>query len=450
MTRRPISKLPKNTLNAVSNNPPDILYFAMLDRSIPPKVSHFSNIEIPPEESFSLDNGINLHIVRNNQMELSKVDLIWEGGYLDYPDRAAAKVMSATMQEATNRLSGSQVADIVDYSGGVLVGNGSPHHSHLSLIAVSSQLDGLIPLLAELAAHSSFPENAVVASARRQAVNISLQLEQVAFRASKALGAILKGEKHPDSRIWLPEEMERVTRNDVVEIYNLLRKSQLHIFVGGRIDDKAYECLLKLFGSLDAPELHPIKLVDYAPESPQRKHIAMESSLQSAVAMGVPTIGRSHPDYILLRLAVMALGGYFGSRLMANIREEKGLTYGINASLLGTREGAFMEIIAQCDERYVEMVISETIKEIENLSKNPPVGEELERLRLHAWMQLASATDSTFGILDHYATRLVVGTPPDYFRQQLETLRTLSSDDIARVASRWLSPSLLSIVTAGR
>jgi predicted Zn-dependent peptidase len=145
----------------------------------------------------------------------------------------------------------------------------------------------------------------------------------------------------------------------------------------------------------------------------------------------------------------MALGGYFGSRLMSNIREEKGLTYGISASLCGNYEGAYVEIDAQCDASFVEQVVEESRKEIASLWENPPRDEELHRIKLRVWSSLASIADTPFATSDYYITRRIVGTTDSYFQDQMEALKNLTSHRIAEIAKKHLNPDALTVAIAG-
>ena len=190
-----------------------------------------------------------------------------------------------------------------------------------------------------------------------------------------------------------------------------------------------------------------IDIRPYVPEEPVRKDLYLEGACQAAVSAGMPAIGRPDPDYIALRLAVMALGGFFSSRLMSKIREEKGLTYGISAYLSGTYEGASVHVEAQCDVEYVEQVIEETRREIARMAVEPPAGEELQRLKMHAWSDLASITDSPFSMAANYISRKTFGMPADYFERQLQEIRSLTPERLAEVSARYLNPERLSVVT---
>lgn len=422
----------------------------MVDRRISPPVSHYSEIVLQPENVITLDNGIDIHIVNKGDIAMTRLYLIREGGDIDYSTPNVTNVMMATINEATRNRGSMEIAELIDFCGARIGGDISHHFSSLEMLVINSKLSELLPVIIEMITEASFPDNAVDAATRRFAANSAIQHERVSYRAANRLQALLQGISHPASITVTPEQYSDVRREDVLMAYDLMRLAKLHVFIGGRLENSIIEDIVDKISGLSPAMTYPISIKPFIPEKPRREHVEMPESRQSAVAMGMPTIGRLHPDYIPLRLAIMALGGYFGSRLMSNIREEKGLTYGINAGLIGHHEGTYLEISAQCDSLYVDRVVEETIYELEQLAKNPPEGEELERLRLHAWTQLATISDSVFGTLEHYVTHLRVGTPEGYFNKQLEAISSLNSETIARVVKDYLPAEKLTIVTAGK
>lgn len=421
----------------------------VLDRSVAPPTTPFSRITLPAESVETLANGIEFHVVNTGEQPISRLSLLWEGGTYDAENEVIPAIVVEAMRASTAGMSGAEIDDAIDFNGGRLSGRASDHYSGLELISLNSRMADLLPVVGEIATRADFPETVVNVPLRKFSSSRALQLSKVSFRAVQRARCAMFGAGHPAARLAMPDDYLAVTRDDVARGYELMCRARKHAFLGGSFDESTVGQVRRFLESLPPSHESLIRIVPYAPEAPGRHFENMPDAKQAAVSMTLPTIGREHPDYIALRLAIMALGGYFGSRLMSNIREEKGLTYGINAALLGNREGAYMEIDAQCDSANVEQVVEETRKEILALRTNPPRDGELNRLRLNAWSSLASATDSSFGILDHYITRLLVGTPPDYFQAQLDVLDTLTSGRIAEVAARYIDPDALTIAVCG-
>jgi len=420
-----------------------------LDRSVAPAVRPFADIVLPAERVEELSNGLILHIVNTGSLSISRLVLVREGGALDVARPWQKKLMAEAMRENTSKMDGAMIADIVDYNGARLWSGTHDHFTKLDILALNSRMPYLLPVARDIMLEARFTDKALEVVAGKAAANCAIQLSKVAYVASAAARKAVVGESHPAAVMARPEDYTSTVVSDVSALYDEMLGARMHAFLGGSLDSNTIDTVRRFLESFPASGARLMTVLPYEPSAPGRSHIDMPQAQQAAVSMMLPAIPRQNPDYIDLRLTITALGGYFGSRLMNNIREEKGLTYGISSALLGSREGAYMEIGAQCDPRYVEQVIDETAREIKDLRFNPPHGDELERLKLYAWTALASAADSSFGTLDHYVSRLMVGSPEDYFNAQLRAIGRLSPERIAEIAVKYLDPEALCIVTAG-
>ena len=420
-----------------------------LDRSVAPEVRPFADLVLPGQHVEKLKNGITLHVVNTGSQPISRLVFAREGGALDVACPWRMRLMAEAMRENTVRMDGAQIADIVDFNGARIWSSLHDHFVKLDMLALNSRLHELLPLMHDIMLEARFTDRALEVVAGKAAANRAIQLSKVSYVASNAARKAVVGARHPAAVIAMPDDFTSSTVADVEAIYAEMLDARTHVFLGGAFDNATVGAVRSFLEAFPAARAEHMQVMPYEPEPPCRVDVEMPQSRQAAVSMMLPTISRDNPDYIDLRLAVIALGGYFGSRLMGNIREEKGLTYGINAALMGSREGAYMEIGAQCDAAYVEQVIDETAKEINALRSNPPCGDELERLKRYAWSSLASAADSAFGTLDHYITQLTVGTPADYFEAQLRAIAGLTPERISDVAGLYLNPDRLRIATAG-
>lgn len=421
-----------------------------LDRTTPPQVSPFSEIKLFPETVETLPNGITFHYIDVGEQPISRLGIYWEGGKLDSSNGIIASILSQAFREQTSAYTPEEVADIIDFNGARLSSRCADHYTALELLALNSKLPALLPLVKSIITEATFTEQNVGVVARKLAAAKAVQLSKVSYRADVEAHRLIQGDTHPASYDEKPDEYTAVRPEEVENLYRQMKDARMHIFLGGALGENTISIVRDFFSNIHSGIQSRIDIIPFCAEPIcDRIHIEMPESQQSAVALICPTIDRTHPDYIPLRLAVQALGGYFGSRLMHNIREEKGLTYGISASLFGSREGAYMQISAQCDATHVEKLIEESLKEVRQLAINPPSGTELHRLRQHAWTQLAAGADSSFGILDYYITHLLVATPDDYFEAQLRAIDTLTPDRIAEMADKYLDPDEIRIVTSG-
>jgi predicted Zn-dependent peptidase len=320
------------------------------------------------------------------------------------------------------------------------------------LISLNRTTPQLLNILTDVFNNATLPEKAFEAMRVKSMHRRELQLSKVSTLAQEAACKLINGNSHPYLNADTTEQIAKVTYDDVVRAYNIgTKQSKINIYVGGRIDSDLLNAVRSFGANLRPVVTNPFNFeqVDMQPEAAQWQRIEVKSSLQNALSASIPTITRNHPDYVNLRLVIIALGGYFGSRLMSNIREEKGLTYGISASLLGMREGAHAQINAQFATGHNQEVIDEVRHELRVLATEPMGNEELTRLKRFVTSNLATTLDSPFALVDYYQNQALVGTPADYFDTQFKCINALNAETIMRIASQYLNPDEMRIVTAG-
>jgi len=424
------------------------------DRTHAPELHPPGHIAVTPAARVDVGAAGPLTAVRAGDQPVTRLVLMWEGGTFDAASPEALAVMGECLTEGTASMGADAVADAIDYAGARLAFRPADHYSGVSLLCLSDKLPGLLPLLGDIVTAPALGLHSIEVARKRRATAAAVEGAKVSVRADRELRRLITGGGHPAARYATAGSFGAVGEADVREAWRTTLgrgRRGLHAFIGGDFSDGVLDSVTDFLRGLPegCPSPSPISIIPYDAQPPQRVDLTDGEALQSAVSMALPTPGRDHPDYIMLRLAVTALGGYFGSRLMSNIREKRGLTYGITARLLGCREGAYAAISAQCDAASVEEVVEQTRREIESLWLMPPEGDELERLRLNAWSALAAQADTPLSTIDYYATQLLVGTPPDYFERYLEAIHTVSGADIARVARGYLSGEW-SVATCGR
>jgi predicted Zn-dependent peptidase len=419
----------------------------------PPAVSKFGPLSVPPQEVIDLDNGVTLHFINNGDQPIIRFSLLWNSGEADSHPISAAGFVPQILREGTSRMSGAEIAEFVDFEGAWLNTRLDKHFTGLDVLSLTSSAPKMLDLMASMVIEPTFPEHAFESLRTKAVKAIEHKMARVDYRSQSAMIEHMAGKGHPYIKTLTPAQLAATTLDDVKAAFRQgFSNARIHLFAAGLITPEIRQATLDFARSLRSPQATytTSRIVPMQPGAPGRHNIVMPDSIQSSVSMAAPTIPRSHKDYIPLRIAVMALGGYFGSRLMTSIREEKGLTYGISAALEGSHEAANITINAQCDPAYVDEVISQTFAEIERLANEPMPREELEALIQYLSSALAVTLDSPLSIADHYITQLTVGTPPDYFEQQFNVLGAITPATIAEMTSKYIKPELFATFVAGR
>lgn len=432
---------------------------SMLDRAKAPEIHEFGDLTMPEITKTVLDNGLPLYQFNHGSQDVCCLTFVWRGGVAESEAKAIPALVLSMMREGTALHSGEEIADIIEYNGAKLFVTADSHFSSLKLYTLNSRAEEVLPLLPEIMLNPVFPEKNFEVIREKTAKNEEIKLAKVETQAAIAINRMVMGADHPLAVSDTPEQIRAYTRDDLIRWHEKIfvpvvdenGESSLTLYLAGRITPEIEALVKRLFGSITVKKGKPLSLniVPFDCKNSGEEHIHVDGALQSAVRMFMPVIGRSHPDYITLRLLIMALGGYFGSRLMSNIREDKGYTYGINSYLLGYPEGGIMGISSSTDNSTVSPLIDETIGEIKRLSSGDFTPGEMERLKQHAMSVLASSLDSSFDIMDYYINLKVTSIPPHYFEQQVAAVKSLTPELLARVAREHLSLDRLNIAVAG-
>lgn len=423
------------------------------DRTKAPEIHSFSRLTLPPVSRMTLDNGASLISLDAGDRDLTRVTVARDGGIIESPIPGLTVISPELGNEGSKNYTGDEIADIIDFNGAWQRSGSHLHHITTTLTALTSKISALLPIIADTVSNPLYPEDSIKAVAEKAAAKLSFNQERVSYHASRGLSELTKGKNHPAARETTPDDILQITRRDLLEYQQKsLNTSKLTVFASGRVSPATIDIINKTIGSIKSTG-SGIEL-DYTPYQPstdtKTARYDKPGSLQTAISMGIPSISRLNADYIPLRLAVIALGGYFGSRLMKNIREDKGLTYGIGTALVGGIEGSTIEIHTEADNHSVRQVIDEVKIEIEKI-KNPDsfTDDEIERLRRYMMTTLASALDSPFSIMETYANILYSGTPVDYFDRQQEEVSRMTAESIASAAVKYFDLNKLYISTAG-
>lgn len=422
-----------------------------LDRRKSPEIRSFEHLSMPEVRHITLDNGIPLTIYNAKTLDVCRLSMIWDGGICESERPSIAILTANSLREGTSALKGSQIAEKFEFNGAWLKSSISPHHSTVVMYSLNSKLSEVLPLLAEITSNPSFPEHEVNVLKQKMAASTRIQQEKVESLCTKSNNRLIFGADHPMSRYDQPVDIESITISEIKSQFNrVFVPSGLGLYLSGHVTTEMERLINKTFGRIetDKPSCG-LNIIPLNPSDTKKEIVHKSDALQSALIISIPTINRDHEDYITLRMAVMALGGYFGSRLMANIREDKGYTYGITSSLLGYREGGVIEISTQCDNKYVDAIIHEVEKEITRIKTGDMSHDEIDRLKNYLMTSLASKLDSPFSIMDYYENMRVVGVDRDNFDRQIKTVKCLTNDLIAQVATRYLDLNNMYISVAG-
>jgi len=419
-------------------------------RAEAPAVHPVPRLTLPHAREIVTDSGHRLVICDRNDAEVTQIRAIRAGGSAEAPTAAAAMLLSPMLREGSDDLSPAALEEALELCGATLNTAVHPHHHSLTLSTLTSHWDEVLPVFVSQVLRPTFEPERLSIHAAAAASNVEVQMEKVSYLAGLRGRSAAMGAGNPLARAARPEELRAMTREPLADMHRRYEKTPMTLILAGKVTESMTTRLADMLHDTPATETYIPNLCQLSPEpAGMIESIDRPGSSQSAVMMTIPAIGRDHPDYLPLHIAVGALGGYFGSRLMMNLREDKGYTYGVSAALTGYPDGSFVSIASECDNRYAAALIDETRRELTRLATEPPRGDELMRLRQAMSSSLLEALESPLTVADFYATMAVAGIPAGYFEAKSQLLTQLTPQLIADVAARYLSPGRLRITVAG-
>lgn len=423
----------------------------MLDRSISPKITSFTDLKFDYPGFVTLSNGVKLYVLNNGDQEVNKFEVIYRGGLLEETKPLQSFVLASMLIHGSAEYSSQDVAEILDYNGSQFSATNHDNFTHISLNSLNKNFDTVLPVLKSILYGPSIPEREynLLGSQIKSAYQTARQ--RVKYLSQMAGRKVYFGEKHPFSHMICDEDVDNLAIEDIMSFHRKYYKPENCVMVlSGKVDEKEIALIDKYFGQ--APNLSDIsEFVECERISSATKNIVVnkEGALQSSVYMLQEAIPRNHPDYIKLRILVTALGGYFGSRLMQNIREDKGYTYGINAMLVGRRSGAKIVITSECDTAYTYLLVREVENEIRRIQDKLMSEEELDTVKNNMLSDLAKTLDSPFSMASCVSSNIIFSTGEDYFNRQIAEITKITTKELQEVANKYLDVSKFYTAIAG-
>ncbi|MEM8886634.1 MAG: pitrilysin family protein [Bacteroidota bacterium] len=424
----------------------------VLDRTQAPQASSFRHIPLPTVEQIKLSNGIPVYFLPYGTAEVIEVQAICRGGSNFQARSGIAKFSMQNMVEASKHHSSLELAQELDAYGSWLGQQAEEECLALTLATISKNLKHTLHLFREVLTEPAFsPEEFNTLKARTlQKMHVSEQ--KTSTKASRSFRKQLFGGNHPYGLSFGSAELKSIELEELKAYYqSYISTANLKLLVTGQFDqDECLALLEKEFGSLKIAGSIPdeISLSEVSPEG--GRYLTEQEGMQSSLRLGHLGMSRAHPDYYGMQVVNTILGGYFGSRLMHNIREEKGYTYGIYSGWLGLKHNGFFVVQADIGNEYVEATITEVKKEMHLLCDKGVGEEELQLVKNYMLGQGISQRETPFQLGDLLRFSLSMGISFEEIDRKFQVIDGISAEEVQRLAQTYLKPDSLSEIVVGK
>ncbi len=408
----------------------------LLNRKQHPPIKPLGRINFPQPEISQLSNGIKVYQFNTGTQDVISVEMVFSAGSWFQKKPFTAMATNLMLREGTRNYSAQKLSESLDYFGAHFENTTERDNAYVTLYSLNKHLNNTLPLLGEIVKNPIFPEDEYSVLAGKQLQMLEVNRQKVNFLARTHFNSILFGNDHPYGMYLEPNDIGKVNNTDLIEFH----KRQYHsgnctIIVAGLIKPGILNELEAHFGGNDwkGAEHNHIQYLTSGSDEKSHFHLK-EGAMQSAIRIGGMMFSRSHPDFAGMKVLNAILGGYFGSRLMNNLREDKGFTYGIGSSVVPLRNGGYFVISGEVGAGVTKEALTEIKFELNRLC-NEPVGEsELSLVRSYLTGEMLRAVDGPFAQADLYRELIEDNLDISHFEDLIDTVQHINAQQLQDLA----------------
>jgi len=423
----------------------------MLNRTLAPESLQVNEIKFLEPLAQHLDNGIPVFTINAGKQELVRIEFIFENVNWDASKPLQAVGVSHLINNGTDKLSAKEIADKVDYYGAFLQTEYGADQSSVKLYTLNKHLPSVLPILRSILNESIFPEQELAIFVQNQKQSLQVNLQKNDFLARRQFANSIFGNTPYGSNIDA-EDYNALKRDDLINYFKAAYKPEnCTVIVAGKFEENEFAILNNVFGNQwQNTETSLINKFTFEASPKGELLIERPEAIQSAIRMGALSISRNHHDFPGFQVLNCLLGGYFGSRLMANIREDKGYTYGIGSAVVSLRDAGYFFIATEVGTEVCNNALREIEKEIDLLKTELVADQELDLVRNYMLGSMLGSLENAFSHADKFKNVYFSGLDHNYYENYIKTVKTITSQDLKDLAGKYLNTDNFTKVIVGK
>ncbi|MDP4221924.1 MAG: pitrilysin family protein [Bacteroidota bacterium] len=416
----------------------------------PPLHSFITSTDIPLRQ-YHLSNGIPVFEIDAGTEEVTRIEFVFRAGSIKEDMPLLASSTNAMLTEGSQNYTSEELNRLLDYYGIFLNPNVEKDTGGLVVFFLNRHIGKVLGLIREVLFRPAFPGKELDLLMKKRHSWFLVNREKVQNLAMDSFFESVFGVHHPYGRQVLEKDFETMMPAILKDFHAKYYKPEdAAVIISGKIPKKTVSLMEEYFGKLHSAKIYIEESANVLKGGAVRKvYIEKPGAVQTAVRIGSSAINKRHADYPGLKVLNTILGGYFGSRLMRNLREDKGLTYGIHSSVSSLDLSGYKLISADVDKSRRTQAVEEIYNEIGKLQRIPADNKEMEVVRNYMSGELLRLFDGPFAMAETFKAVWEFGLDSSYFTRLSETIKTITPDEIMRLAKEYYNIDDLYEVTAG-
>lgn len=388
-----------------------------------------------------LNNGVEVYAVNAGAEEVMSVEWVFYAGNWFEDKNLVAATSNFLLRNGTSNKTAFQLNEHFEYYGAYLNRACYNETATITLHCLNKHIQELLPVVRELITDSVMPQEELDTYRQNMTQRLKVNLKKSDFVASRLIDAYVYGEQHPYGKYTRLEDFDSLNREELIAFYKqFYQQGKFVMFIAGRLPSGWQEMINGYFGDLPnaAVTMNPISMQPVAEK--KSRLINDVEGVQGSIRMARPFFNRHHPDFVKAMVLNTLFGGFFGSRLMSNIREDKGYTYGIHSFLQNHIHDSAWVISTEAGKDVCEATIEEVYKEMKILREELVDEEELLLVRNYMMGSILGDLDGPFQIMARWKNIVLNKLTDQYFYDSIQTIKTISAEELRALAQQYLQP----------
>lgn len=423
-----------------------------LYRNTAPNFKTIETLDILPDKRYKLSNNIPVYVLNGGSQDVVKIEFIFNAGIWQQDTPLIASMTNSMLNEGTNKYTAAEIAEKFDFYGSYIGFSTGKHDASVSLYTLNKYLSETLEVTENLLKNSTFPEKEFQTVLQKKKQQFQIEHQKTNVLAKDKFCELIYGRKHPYANVFSDQEFENLNIKSVKDFYSkYYRPENCHIIVAGKVNNEVMQLLEELFGNDKWPAKEPVNipLHETNKSSDKKTFVCKEDAVQACIRIGRPIFNKKHKDYTTLQLFNLVLGGYFGSRLMQNIREDKGYTYGINSLIVSYLNAGHFVIVTEVGSDVCKDAITEIFKEIKKLREELISDEEIKLIKNYLSGEMLRNLDSPFALSESLKGNLPFGLDNSYYQHFIKETKKITPENIRNLAIEYFQEKDLQLVVCG-
>ena len=420
-----------------------------IDRKTPPPFVLPEKLSLPAEQMFELGNGAKLWTLKAGTQDVIRLTLVFDAGTRRQAHPFVASSMLNMLSEGTEKYTAGQVSERLDFYGIYYDTSIDRDYAMITVSCLNRFLPETLELLEEIVVRPAFLPGELDIYRTKRKQQLKVEREKPAYIARELFAEALFGPEHPYGIVSSEDDYDGVTVEMLRDYHReFFGADNMFAVASGMLGDDQQAAVREMLSAIGKRNA-PADSVTAKPVTLPFMFRERGDAMQSSIRIGKLLFPKGHPDFGGMQVLAMVLGGYFGSRLVDNLREEHGYTYGVYSAMLNMKYEGYIAIATDVAGEHTADAVDEIFAEIERLRTEIIPDQELDMVRNIIVGEMMRILDGPFGIADVTIENIQNGDDNDALNKFLDQVRCITPARLQELAVRYLDPATFTTVVVG-